>query len=113
MQVISWNSSEFKAGQVLVNVLAQNASAKEIQILMAQNSTMKEHKAPFDISVQVLRGEVEFSVQDDTKMLKELDMVSLKANEAHSLRALQDSIVRLSLAQADTLTRVQGVLNNS
>lgn len=110
MQVILWQNVKFEPEKVAVNVLAQNASAKEIQILMAQNSTMKEHKAPFDISVQVLRGAVEFSVSDDTKVLKELDMVSLKANEARSLRALKDSIVRLSLAQADTLTRVQGIL---
>lgn len=110
MQVISWEQAQFKAEQVQVNVLAQNASAKEIQILMGQDSEMKEHKAPFDISVQVLRGEVEFSVGDDTAVLKELDMVCLKANEPHSLRALKDSIVRLSLAQADTLARVQGVL---
>ena len=110
MQVISWQTAEFKAEQVQVNVLAQNASAKEIQILMGQDSEMKEHQAPFDISVQVLRGEIEFSAQNDTAVLKELDMVSLKANEPHSLRALKDSIVRLSLAQADTLARVQGVL---
>ena len=110
MQVISWQSAKFEPEKVAVNVLAQNASAKEIQILMAQGSQMKEHKAPFDISVQVLRGEVEFSVSGDTAVLKELDMVSLKANEPHSLRALKDSIVRLSLAQADTLARVQGVL---
>lgn len=110
MQVISWQSAKFEREKVAVSVLAQNASAKEIQILMGQGSQMKEHKAPFDISVQVLRGEVEFSVQNDTQVLKELDMVSLKANEPHSLRALQDSIVRLSLAQADTLARVQGVL---
>lgn len=110
MQVISWQNAEFQQEKVAVNVLAQNASAKEIQILMPQDSVMKEHKAPFDISVQVLRGVVEFSVGDDTAVLKDLDMVSLKANETHSLRALKDSIVRLSLAQADTLARVQGVL---
>lgn len=110
MQVISWQNAKFQQEKITVNVLAQNASAKEIQILMAQDSVMKEHKAPFDISVQVLRGVVEFSVGDDTAVLKDLDMVSLKANETHSLRALKDSIVRLSLAQADTLARVQGVL---
>lgn len=110
MQVISWQNAKFQQEKVAVNVLAQNASAKEIQILMAQDSTMKEHKAPFDISVQVLRGAVEFSVGDDRAVLKDLDMVCLKANQIHSLRALKDSIVRLSLAQADTIERVQGVL---
>lgn len=110
MQVISWQNAKFQQEKVAVNVLAQNASAKEIQILMPQNSTMKEHKAPFDISVQVLRGEVEFSVGDERAVLKDLDMVCLKANQIHALRALKDSIVRLSLAQADTIERVQGVL---
>lgn len=110
MQIISWNTSEFKAGEVLVNVLTQNSSSKEIQILMAENSLMKEHKAPFDISVQVLKGELEFSVENETQILKELDMISLEANKAHSLRALKDTIVRLSLAKGDSIARVQGVL---
>lgn len=110
MQVVSWKNDNFESGKVLVHVLAQNSNAKEIQILMAQNSTMKEHKAPFDISVQVLRGELEFTVANETVTLKELDMISLKANEAHSLHALKDSIVRLSLAQSDTINRLQTVL---
>lgn len=110
MQIISWNSTEFKAGEVVVNVLTQNANSKEIQILMAKNSLMSEHKAPFDITVQVLKGEIEFTAQE-TQVLKELDMISLEANkEAHSLHALKDSIVRLSLAKNDSFKRVQGIL---
>lgn len=27
MQIISWNTSEFKAGEVLVNVLTQNSNS--------------------------------------------------------------------------------------
>lgn len=109
MQIISWNSTEFKAGEVVVNVLTQNANSKEIQILMAKNSLMSEHKAPFDITVQVLKGEIEFTAQE-TQVLKELDMISLEANKAHSLHALKDSIVRLSLAKNDSFKRVQGIL---
>ena len=110
MQVISWKNGGFESGKVLVNVLSQNSNTKEIQILMASGAAMNEHKAPFDISVQVLCGEIEFVVGSDKAVLKELDMVSLKANEAHSLRALKDSIVRLSLAQGDSISRVESVL---
>lgn len=113
MQVIAWQNAEFSGENVVVSVLAQNESAKEIQILMPKNSQMKEHKAPFDISVQLLRGELEFSVASEKVVLKELDMVCLKANEPHSLRALKNSIVRLSLAQADSAKRVQGVLKRN
>ena len=83
---------------------------RQLKINVHCASQMKEHKAPFDISVQLLRGELEFSVSSEKVVLKELDMVCLKANEPHSLRALQNSIVRLSLAQADSAKRVQGVL---
>lgn len=110
MQKISWMSDEFEVGKVSVSVMGQNSNAKEIRILMAANAQMNEHQAPFDISVQVLHGEVDFAVGGESATLRELDMVSLAANVPHSLRALKDSIVRLSLAQNDSIVRVQGVL---
>lgn len=111
MEIISWQSASFQSEQVKVNILAQNNSAKEIQILMAENSLMKEHKAPFAISVQVLSGEIEFSIYDEVARLKALDMVCLDALVPHSLHALKDSIVRLSLAKNDSIERVEGVVN--
>ena len=110
MEIISWRCADFQSTEVKVNILAQNNSAKEIQIAMAENSLMKEHKAPFAISVQVLSGEVEFSVGDEVARLKALDMVCLNALIPHSLRALKDSIVRLSLAKNDSVERVEGVV---
>lgn len=110
MEIISWQSTDFQSEQVKVNVLAQNNSAKEIQILMAENSVMKEHKAPFAISVQVLSGEVKFSVFDEAATLRALDMVCLDALVPHSLHALKDSIVRLSLAKNDSIERVESVV---
>ena len=110
MQVISWKNASFDGGKVAVSVMSQNSNAKEVQIAMPSGAQMKEHQAPFDISVQVLRGEVEFEALGESAVLAELDMVSLNANEPHSLRALSDSIVRLSLAQGDSIARVQGVL---
>lgn len=110
MEIISWQSADFQSEQVKVNVLAQNNSAKEIQILMAKNSVMKEHKAPFAISVQVLSGEVKFSVFDEAATLRVLDMVCLDALVPHSLHALKDSIVRLSLAKNDSIERVESVV---
>ena len=110
MQIIKWKEENFLENEVKVNVLSQNSNAKEIQILLAKDAIMKEHKAPFDISVQVLSGKISFGVLDKEFILNELDMISLKANEIHSLKALENSIVRLSLAQSDTIARVKDVL---
>ncbi|TQR29560.1 cupin [Campylobacter sp. MIT 99-7217] len=110
MQVISWKNENFTQKDISINVLAQNHSSKEIQIIMPKDSIMKEHIAPYDISVQLLQGELEFVVKDEKFLLKELDMICLEAKIPHSLKALQDSIVRLSLAKSDDVARVSKVL---
>ncbi|RDU66131.1 cupin [Helicobacter didelphidarum] len=110
--MVSWNIENFIYNEIKLNVLAQNSASKEIQIIMPKNSEMKEHKAPFAISVQVLRGWIEFSIDDKIMKLQELDMISLEANIPHSLKALKDSIVRLSLAKNDSVARVNAVLKN-
>lgn len=38
---------------------------KKIQILLAKDSVMKEHKAPFAIHVQVLSGKIWFEVEKE------------------------------------------------
>lgn len=110
MQIIKWNAATFKAGEVNIEVMAQNDSTKEIRIAMAKDSIMKEHKAPFSIFVQVLSGNIEFEVQEQKFDMQTLDMIGLDANVPHSLKAKQDSIIRLSLAKNDSVSRVSAVL---
>lgn len=56
MKIIQWNRTEFSPKEVKINVLIDNEKGKEIQILLAKDSIMKEHKAHFAIQVQVLSG---------------------------------------------------------
>ena len=101
MKVISWSNASFASGEIKKSAMSQNSHAKEVQITMPAGAALKEHKAPFDITLQVLRGEIEFKALGESVVLKELDMVSLAANEMHLLRAVKDSVVRLSLAIGD------------
>ncbi|WP_066389077.1 cupin [Helicobacter himalayensis] len=112
MEIVRWSEGAFEKDGVKVQVLVQNSNAKEIQILLAKNGVMKEHKAPFDISVQVLCGNIWFEVGGERVEMGALDMVCLKASVPHSLGGIEDSIVRLSLAQRDSLARVSAVLKN-
>lgn len=112
MQIIKWSDVKFEPKSVKIEVKAENDSTKEIEIIMAKDSIMKEHKAPFAIFVQVLSGEIDFDVSGTTHRLKSLDMISVGANIPHSLSAIKDSIVRLSLAKGDSVNRVSAVLKS-
>ncbi len=101
MKVISWQA-DFTGGEVKKSAMNQNSHAKDVQITMPSGSELKEHKVAFDITVQVLRGEVEFRACGESVRLGELDMACLGANELHALRATKDSIVRLCLAIGDS-----------
>lgn len=111
-KIINWSNAVFEPKAVKIEPKAENESTKEIQITMAKDSIMKEHKAPFAIFVQVLNGEIDFDVSGKTYRLKSLDMISVDANVPHSLCALVDSIVRLSLAKNDSIKRVSAVLKS-
>lgn len=108
MNIINWDVKNFEKFET--KVLHENQSAKEIQITMPKDSVMKEHLAPFDISVQVLKGQIWFKINEESVTLNALDMISVDAKILHSLGANEDSIVRLSLAKNDTAIRLNNIL---
>ncbi len=107
MKVISWGNAEFSS-EIKVTPLCHNSNAREMQIVMPAGSALKEHKAPFDITLQVLRGEIEFRAEGESVRLRELDMVSLGAGKLLLVSAVKDSIARLSMAMdADKMKEMQ------
>lgn len=110
MKITQWNKANFSPKEVKINVLIDDERGKEIQILLAKDSIMREHKAPFDIHIQVLSGKIWFEVQNQRIELNTLDMISLKADISHSLGGLEDSIVRLSLSKSDNIQRINTIL---
>lgn len=103
-----WQELDFTNGLQISQMLLTQ-SAKEIRIVMPKNECMKEHKAPFPIMVQVLKGRIDFGISDKTYILNELDSINLDANIPHSLYGLEDSIIRLSLSLKDDTSRVENV----
>ncbi|WP_291952964.1 hypothetical protein [Campylobacter sp.] len=109
-QRIKWNE-EFK-DDIYVSQKIETEYTKEICINMPKGSFMKDHKTNFGITIQVLKGCIDFGVANGQILLKELDSISLKANEIHNLLAVENSIVRLSLYKQDTIERVKNVLKS-
>ncbi len=113
MQIASMlKDLKFDDKKPAISILLDNSYSKEIRITFRELQEMKEHKAPFPISIEVFRGKIEFGVNDETIILKDGDIITLDANVPHSLVAKKESIVRLSLNKSDNINRVSAVLSN-
>ncbi|MDE0535042.1 MULTISPECIES: cupin domain-containing protein [unclassified Tenacibaculum] len=100
---------EYNEEKVAVSLLLETDFSKEIRIVFKKNQVMKDHKAPYPIVVQVLKGNIDFGVNNEVKRLNSGDMISLEAKIIHNLTALEDSVVRLTLSKSDSVNRVKEV----
>lgn len=101
---------EFNESNVVIKVLMETETAKEIRILFRKGQTMKEHKAGFPITVEVHEGKIAFGVGSEKIILESGDLISLDANVPHDLFAEEESIVRLTLSKLDSVARVEKVI---
>lgn len=92
-----------------ITILIETETSKEIRIVFKKGQSMKEHKTPFPIVVEVFKGAIDFGVNGKKQHLNTGKLIALEAGVPHDLTALDDSIVRLSLSKKDTLERVQNV----
>lgn len=100
----------FQESRPAISVLFETAFTKEIRIAMRQGQVMKEHKTSFPIVIQIVEGTIEFSLPDSTLKLEEGDLIALEGGVPHSLLALKESIVRLTLTKSDQTDRVREVV---
>lgn len=79
---------------------------------MKAGQEMKEHKTSFPIVVQLVEGKIDFTVSGEVLNLAKGDLIALDGGVPHSLDALEESIVRLTLTKADQVDRVKQVLDS-
>ncbi|HNP19783.1 MAG TPA: cupin domain-containing protein [Fulvivirga sp.] len=103
---------EYKENRPAIQVLLDTEVGKEIRIAFKEGQLMKEHKTPFPIVVEIFEGSIDFGVNGKSLTLKRGDLITLEGNVPHDLKALKDSIVRLSLNKADTVKRVENVVKS-
>jgi len=92
-----------------VTLLLKTETSKEIRIVFKKGQLMKAHKAPFPIVVEVFEGDIVFGVNGKQSVLKKGDIIALDAHVVHDLKAIEPAIVRLSIAIADQVERVENV----
>lgn len=73
---------------------------------------MKEHKTAFPIIVEIVDGLIDFGVEGKQHHFNKGDIISLEGDVPHDLKALEDSIVRLTLSKFDKTERVEAIVKS-
>lgn len=105
------NDLEYNETRPSIQVLMETEAGKEIRIAFNEGQVMKEHKTPFPIVVEIFEGAIDFGVNGEIHNLKKGDLIGLEGAVPHDLKAVEKSIVRLSLNKSDSAKRVEGVVN--
>ncbi|QPK78434.1 cupin domain-containing protein [Corynebacterium lizhenjunii] len=94
-------SADTTRARPAVQRLHSGARANHIVFTFSPGQTLPEHKAAHPITVQALRGEVEFSCQGTTHVLRPGTAVYLPAYVVHSVQAQQDAVMLLIMHTGD------------
>ncbi|WBX75891.1 AraC family ligand binding domain-containing protein [Tenacibaculum ovolyticum] len=100
---------KFSDHKPAVSLLLDTDFSKEIRVVFKKGQVMEDHQAPFAIIVQVVKGSIDFGVNNEVKQLSVGDIISLKPQVVHNLIATEESVVRLTLSKSDTVKRVKNV----
>lgn len=103
---------EYNESRPAIQVLMETETGKELRIAFKEGQVMKKHHTPFPIVVEIFEGSIEFGVNGEVHTVNKGDLLALEASVPHDLKALKDSIVRLSLNKGDTAKRVEDVVNS-
>lgn len=101
----------FKEKGPVIHVLFDTPFTKEIRIAIQKGQSMKEHQTPYPIVVEIVDGKIDFTVSGEAMNLERGDLIALEGAIPHSLTALADSVVRLTLTKADQASRVKKVVS--
>ena len=104
-----YKNLEYNPKKPLTKVLFETSFTKEIRIAMQNGTQMKEHKTYFPIVIEIIEGEVDFGINDQVLRLIKGNLIALEPNIPHDLKAIKNSVIRLTLTKNDEANRVKNV----
>ena len=89
---VTWQNSDRNA----ITVFKTNG-LRIVLIALHERAVMQEHIAEGMISVQVLEGEIIFSTDDQSVVIRKGQMIALHKRLAHSVKGIKESVFLLTL----------------
>jgi quercetin dioxygenase-like cupin family protein len=77
--------------------LMKTQDMEVIRMVIPKEKDITEHSVNGQISVQCLEGKTEFGVEGEKHVLTSGDWLYLSRNQPHSLRAIRDSILLVTI----------------
>ena len=77
--------------------LVKSSTLEVLRLVVPAGKDVPEHKAPGDITVQCLEGEVDFTAEGKTQRLQPGQLLYLAAGSPHSLHGVQDASVLVTI----------------
>jgi len=71
-------NQQYNEDKVSISVLFETATTKEIRILFRKGQVMKKHQTSFPITVQLVKGDLDFGVENKVLVLTEGDLIALE-----------------------------------
>jgi len=99
----------YNENKVAISILFETDFTKEIRIVFKEGQKMKKHQTAYPITVALVKGSLDFGVEDEIYNLKVGDIIALEGGVPHDLSANTDCIVRLTLSKLDSVDRVRKV----
>ena len=89
----------WKTGEDQTEVITKTDRMRVVFRLLPAGHALPEHKAAGRVSVQVIEGQVNFTVDAHTVSLKQGTLLLLDPGAPHAVHALVDSAILITVAQ--------------
>lgn len=89
-------------GATVSKPLVDNGVLRQIVFAMDKGQSLSEHRAPFIAVVQVLDGELNFTVDGETRRLVAHDWLVMPADKPHDLDAVEPTRFLLTMVKEHT-----------
>lgn len=87
---------KYETGKVNHRVVVENPQGVVIAMAMDKDTFLPEHSAPAQLLVQVIEGQIEFTLQGHAHTLSQGTVLAVAPNEAHKVHAIIPSKLLLT-----------------
>lgn len=96
-EVINLEPLGDKIASTKTHTIFKTDAMEAIRLVLPAGKQIAEHKAPGEITVHCLEGQINFSVDGTLRVLSGGEMLYLEAAEPHAVEAVKDSTVLVTI----------------